>query len=174
MLEELLVPLEKTYADEFTRYTELFYKYLPKRPYFDRFRYGDGFFFAKAVQEGWRGLRVGHVALPISASIWTTGDGSNVTTRRIPPNFWLAMNSGRKSSVKAIDFDNKQNLLGYYPDVAGRRGRFRPCPWSISRPSSRLYDAFPQPNLVRQLGDPGPPRLAEDGLAAACRCDPGR
>ena len=145
MLEELRTPLEKVWTDEFNRYAELFYKYLPKRPFHHRFRYGDGFICAKGKYKGRDEKYDRTAAPPSSASTSTSGAGRTAGPRRTcSPNYWIAMIAGKKSALKAMDFDNKQNLLGYYQDVGGEaRADCRPCRWSISRRSSGLYDAFP-------------------------------
>ena len=51
MLEELRTPLEKVYADEFERYLELFFRYLPKKPFHVRTRYGGGFVCQKGKKK---------------------------------------------------------------------------------------------------------------------------
>ena len=83
MLEELLVPLEKTYSDEFNRYSELFYKYVPKRPFHHRFRYGDGFDCAKGQYKPGTRSTTERAIRPSSASIWITGGGSTAAPARI-------------------------------------------------------------------------------------------
>ena len=120
MLEELRTPLEKVWADEFHRYCELFYRYVPKRPYHVRYRYGDGFVRAKGRYKG-RDENYDRACYPAllgkHLDYWRWQHCR--AGKDHPPNFWLAMHAGRKSSVSAIDFDAKEYLLGYYADVTG-------------------------------------------------------
>ena len=144
MLEELRTPLEKVWTDEFGRYFELFYKYLPKRPFHHRFRYGAGFICAQGTYKG-RGVKYDRTCCPALVAkhldYWRWQNCRAGTDH--PPNYWLAMNAGRRSSVKAIDFDNKHNLLGYYRDVAGKPRPLPTLPLEHLQAVKRLYDAFP-------------------------------
>ena len=144
MLEELRTPLEKVWTDEFNRYAELFDKYLPKRPFHVRFRYGAGFVCAKGKykrsgQPYDRTCCPALVAKHLDFWRWKEVRGD----RNHPPNYWIAMFPGKKSAIKAIDFDNKQNLLGYYRDVAGKPRPLPTMPLEHLQTVKRLYDAFP-------------------------------
>jgi len=145
MLEELRIPPEKLYPDEFRRYVDLFHKYLPKRPFHHRFRYGEGFVCAKGKYKK-TGEKYDRTCCP--ALVGKHLDYWRWKQRRdekdCPPNYWIAMLPGKKSALKTIDFDNKQNLLGYYSDVTHAP---RPLP-TLSlehlQAVKRLYDAFPR------------------------------
>jgi len=147
MLEELRTPLEQIYPDEFSRYGELFYKYLPKRPFHVRRRYGDGFICAKGKYKK-SGEAYERFCCP--ALIAKHLDYSRWKEVRVdrdhPPNYWIAMNAGRKSALKALDIDNKENLLGYYRDGRRDDSPIRPLPTlplEHLQAVKRIYDAFP-------------------------------
>ena len=165
MLEELRTPLEKVWTDEFERYAELFYKYLPKRPFHVRRRYGDGFICAKGKYKK-TGEAYDRTCCPaligkhLDYSRWKDVRGD----RDHPPNYWIAMNAGKKSAVKALDIDNKENLLGYYRDGQMRR---QPDP-TVADPAAGASPGgqadlrrLPRTRLVHQFGNPGAARMAE-------------
>lgn len=147
MLAELRTPLEKVWTEEFERYVELFYKYLPKRPFHVRRRYGDGFICAKGKYKK-SGEAYDRTCCPaligkhLDYSRWKEVRGD----RDHPPNYWIAMNAGKKSAVKALDIDNKENLLGYYRDGRRDDSPIRPLPTlplAHLQVVKRIYDAFP-------------------------------
>ena len=144
MLEELRTPLEKVWADEFARYVELFYKFFPKRPFHHRFRYGAGFLCAKGTYKG-RDAKYDRTCCPAligkHLDYWRWQNCR--PEKACSPNYWIAMFPGKKSALKAIDFDNKQNLLGYYLDVAGKPRPLPTLPLEHLHAVKRLYDAFP-------------------------------
>ena len=147
MLEELRTPLEIVYADEFGRYLELFYRYLPKKPFHVRTRYGGGFVCQKGKkktgEEYYRGCYPALIARMLDH------DRRRLVVQPkeyTAPHYWIALNTGRKSALKAIDFDNKQNLLGYYQHGAPDDWSPRPLPTlnlEHLQAVKRLYDAFP-------------------------------
>jgi len=144
LLQELATPLEKVWTDEFNRYIELFYKYLPKKPFHARHRYGDGFLCAKGTYKG-RDERYDRICCPALVAkhldFWRWQNCR--PEKACPPNYWIAMLPGKKSALKTIDFDNKENLLGYYRDIAGKPRPLPTMPLEHIQEIKRLYDAFP-------------------------------
>ena len=175
MLEELRTPLEKVWTDEFNRYVELFYKYLPKRPFHHRFRYGDGFLCAKGKYKG-RDVKYDRTCCPaLIAKHLDYWRWQNCRPEKAcSPNYWIAMFPGKKSALKTIDFDNKQNLLGYYLDVADNPRPLPTLPLKHLQTIKRLYDAFPGRIWCVRLGDPRTAPLATDAISAICRGHPSR
>ena len=148
MLEELRTPLEKVFADEFGRYFDLFVRYLPKKPFHVRTRYGGGFICQKGKKEN--GEEYFRACYPALIARMLDHDRLRLIVqpgKEPPPNYWVAMNTGRKSALKAIDFDNKENLLGYYR--YGNPDNWSPRPLPILtlehlQAVKRLHDAFPR------------------------------
>jgi hypothetical protein len=146
MKEELRTPLEKVYADEFQRYYDLFVRYVPKKPFHVRTRYGDGFVCQKGRKKNGEEFFRGCYPALIARMLDHDRQRSIVQPEGTPPNYWVAMNCGRKSALKAIDFDNKDNLLGYYRDGSPDDWSPRPLPiltLEHLQAVKRLYDAFP-------------------------------
>lgn len=146
-LEHMRTPLEQLFPNEFNRYLELFYKYLPKKPFHVRIRYGGGFICQKGKkksgEEYFKACYPGLIGKMLDYSHWTNMHGD----KEHPPYYWIAMNTGRKSAVKAIDFDNKENLLGYYRTSISEESPVRPLPaltLEHCQAVKRLYDAFPK------------------------------
>jgi len=145
-LEELRTPLEKVYADEFERYLELFYRYLPKKPFHARARYGGGFICQKGKKK--TGEEYFRACYPALIARMLDHDRQRLVIQKYQtPNYWIALNTGMKSTLKAIDFDNKQNLFGYYRCGASDDWSPRPLPTlhlEHLQAVKRLYDAFPR------------------------------
>jgi hypothetical protein len=145
--EELRTPLEKVYADEFQRYYDLFVRYVPKKPFHVRFRYGDGFVCQKGRKKN--GEEYFRGCYPAIIARMLDHDRLRMIVqpgKEPPPNYWVAMNCGKKSALKAIDFDNKENLLGYYRYGSPDDWSPRPLPiltLEHLQAVKRLYDAFP-------------------------------
>lgn len=147
ILREESAPLQEVFATEFQRYLDLFYKFFPKKSVHIRTFYGGGFACPK------RRLKSGDqidqscypdmIARHLDLERWQ----HNHPNARYPECYWVAMREPRKSSLKAIDFDNKENVLGYYR-THGLGGRIvhRPLPILTAdhmQAVKRIYDAFP-------------------------------
>ena len=143
MLDELRSPLEKVYPEEFARYLGLFYTYLPKKPFHQRFRYGDGFVCAKGRYKK-SGESYDRTCCPAligkHLDYWRWQQPR--AGQDCPPNYWIAMYAGRKSAVTALDIDNKDNLLGYYQDGMAHLDHSQPFRCGISRQSNGFTMPF--------------------------------
>ena len=157
ILQEEHTPLEQFWPDEFQRYCDLFFKYLPKSPFHVRRFYGGGFICQKGRkkngEEYFRGCYPGLIAKMLDYERWKRVQFTkNVRAnnlqeeKRYPPDFWVAMNTGSKSRINAIDFDNKENVLGYYHETPLEDARPRPLvtlTLEHLQAMKRVYDAFP-------------------------------
>lgn len=146
ILWEESAPLQQVFPVDFDRYLDLFYKFLPKKSVHIRTFYGGGFFCPK------RRLKSGDqidqscypdlIARHLDLERWQ----HNHPSVRYPEHYWVAMREPQKSSLKAIDFDNKENVLGYYSTRDGQRIIHRPLPTLTVehlQAVKRIYDAFP-------------------------------
>ena len=156
ILQEEHTPLEEFWPDEFRRYQELFVKYLPKSPFHVRRFYGGGFVCQKGRtkngEEYFKGCYPGLIAKMLDYERWKkvqyakqAADNSQ-DERRYAPDCWIALNTGSKSRINAIDYDNKDNVLGYYHETPLEDARPRPLvTLSLEhlQAMKRVYDAFP-------------------------------
>jgi hypothetical protein len=149
ILQEEHTPLEQFWPDEFQRYCDLFVKYLPKSPFHVRRCYGGGFICQKGRkkngEEYFRGCYPGLIAKMLDYERWKRIQGLK-EEKRFPPDFWIALNTGSKSSINAIDFDNKENVLGYYRESPLEDARPRPLvtlTLAHLQAMKRVYDEFP-------------------------------
>lgn len=144
-LTEDSLPLEKVFPEHFKRYLNLFFKYLPKKPVHVRNYYGGGFACVKRRDKG--GVEVEQACYPdmIARHLDLERWQHNHSNVRFPDYHWVAMREPRKSSLKAIDYDNKDDVLGYYRTNVGRIVN-RPLPILTvehMQGIKRLHDAFP-------------------------------
>ena len=187
ILREMHMPLEQLYPDEFNRYLDLFFKYCPRRPFHVRTEYGRGFICQNGTKT--TGDKYARPCYPALIAKMLDLD----RWRRLNPDkkssdyYWVATNTGKSSSTAAIDFDNKQNLLGYY-----KYGPHDHCPirplvtvtldhlqalkrvydefpgriWCISSGTLGLHvwEKFARPQPICQIHAMTKPRLAAIGL----------
>jgi len=153
ILQEEHTPLEQFWPDEFRRYQELFIKYLPKTPFHVRTRYDGDFIRQKGRknngEEFCRGCYPGLIAKMLDHERWRRvqyhRDPEKEETR-YAPDYWIALYSGSKSRINAIDFDNKENVLGHYYESPLENARPRPLvtlTLDHLQAMKRLYDEFP-------------------------------
>jgi len=113
-LLEDFVPLPDLYPDEFQQYCDLFIKYFPKRPCHIKSRYDRGFVCIKGRRRTGEPFDIpcypALVAKMLDYERWKTLHPDK-------PRYdgcWIALREPRKTALKAIDFDNKVNVLAYW------------------------------------------------------------
>lgn len=143
-LEAETTPLEKLLPEDFERYCDLFFKYNKRTPYFVRTSY-DGKFHCpkgrrKDGEEYYRPCYPGLIAKMLDLDHWN----SLKPDKKQYQHLWIALNAGRCSALKAIDFDNKDNLLGTYRSVSDDLVRpLATLTLEHVQAIKRIYDAFP-------------------------------
>jgi hypothetical protein len=180
-------PLEEQHPEEFERYLELFYRYQPKRPYNVRTAYDRGFIqqnrqYRHQLATYPLYCHAGLIARHLDYDHWAFLNPDKKRTER----FWLAMWAPKRSKVKALDIDNKQNLLGYtqsrdgplYPVVRIPLDRFMELKriydgfpghvWCISSETLglHLWEKYPQPVAVADIHKFNRPKLKRLGITA--------
>ena len=143
-LVHLHLPLEEQHPDEFRRYLQLFYDFWPKRPFNTRIAYDRGFIQKNRKYKDGRGTYPAYchpalVARHLDPGHWQFLHPDLTPTER----FWLAMWAPKKSMLKVLDIDNKQNRLGY---TQAREGPLMPVvhiPLEHFIELKRIYDEFP-------------------------------
>jgi hypothetical protein len=151
ILQEEATPLETLWPDEFQRYLTRFYTYFKKTPFHARIRYGGGFICQRGKKKTgelfFRPCYPDLIAKMLEYERWQKGNHHKLTRGGpFPPDYWIAMNAGKRSTLKAIDLDNKDNILGYYRQGPAQDARPRPLvTMSLDhfQAIKRLYDAFP-------------------------------
>ncbi len=150
ILKEEHTPLEQFWPDEFQRYFDLFVKYHSRKPFHVRRSYGDGFICQKGRTKGgepyFKGCYPELIAKMLDYERWKRVQYAKQGERRYPSDFWIALNTGRKSTLNAIDLDNKDNVLGYYRESPLADSRSRPLvimTLAHFQAIKRVYDAFP-------------------------------
>lgn len=143
-LEAETTPLEELLPEDFERYCNLFFKYNKRTPYFVRTSYGGGFVCPKGTNKNgeacYRPCYPGLIAKMLDLDHWN----SLKPDKKQYKHFWIAMNAGRCSSLKAIDFDNKVNLLGYYHSAIDDLVRpLATLTLEHVQAIKQIYDAFP-------------------------------
>ena len=146
ILREQSAPLEDIYSEEFQRYLNLLFKFFPKTPVHVRHGYGQGFLALKGKRkDGTKFERPCYpdmIAKMLDLNRWLC----NHPKSKQPEYFWVAMREPRRSSLKAIDVDNKDGVLGYYQTREMSRMVSRPLPIVTvdhMQKIKRVYDAFP-------------------------------
>ena len=144
---EQIVPLPVLYPEEFQRYCELFIHYFPKTPCHVKGQYDQGFVCIKGKKKTGEHYNMACfpdlVAKMLDHERWKTihPDKSH------REGCWVALREPRKSTMNAIDFDNKSNLLGYYRRGLSEQGSpLRPLmtmPLDHFKAIKRIYNEFP-------------------------------
>jgi hypothetical protein len=139
-------PLQEVYSEEFERYLNRFFKFFPKTPVHVRKKYGGGFVCQKGTRKDGsqfdRPCYPDMIARMLDLRRWQ----HNHPNAKQPEYFWVAMREPARSSVKAIDLDNKENVLGDYRTRDRNQIVTRPLPILTVehlQKIKRIYDAFP-------------------------------
>ena len=146
LFREFTAPIPEVFPEEFQRYLDLFYIYSKKKPFHARLQYGRGFLRQKGKKKSGdefeRGCYTDLIAKMLDHDRWK---GLNPDKRHTEA-YWIALYSGVKSSLKAIDIDNKQNIFGYYRPGRNEDQPMRPLV-TLSLDHLKniklIYDAFP-------------------------------
>ena len=146
ILWEQSAPLQEVYPDELERYMNLFFKYFPKFPAHVRHGYGQGFLALKGKRkDGTKFERPCYPDLIVRMLDLDRWQHHHPRAKQ-PEYFWVAMREPRRSSLKAIDLDNKEDVLGHYQTRQMNRLVNRPLPILTvdhMQKIKRVYDAFP-------------------------------
>ena len=146
MFWELTAPLEEVFPDEFQRYLDLFFTYWKKKPFHARLQYGQGFLRQKGKKkDGQKFDRGCYDALIAKMLDYDRWKGLHPDKRHTEA-YWIALYAGARSSLKAIDIDNKDNLFGYYRRGFHRDGHMYPLvtiTLDHLKAVKRIYNAFP-------------------------------
>jgi len=118
----------------FERYCRLFYDFCPKTPFHIKRSYHHGFLSQKRNYknksgEYYRRCSKYHIARHLH------------TLDRKP--YWVGMRFGRKTAIKCLDLDNKQNVLGYF-DKYGMSTPIARISLERIQQLKRVYDLFPR------------------------------
>jgi hypothetical protein len=145
ILREQSAPLQEVYPEDFQRYLDLFFKFFPKTPVHARYAYGQGFICQKGKRidrtKYDRGCYPDMIARMLDLERWQ----HNHPNVKCPEYYWVAMREPKASSLKAIDLDNKNNVLGHYNTREMGRSVSRPLPILTvehMQKIKRVYDAF--------------------------------
>lgn len=147
ILREESAPLQEAFPADFDRYLNLFYKFFPKQSVHVRTFYSGGFVCPKRKLKS--GDQIDQSCYPdmIARHLDLDRWQHNHPKSNYPEHYWVAMREPKKASLKAIDFDNKENVLAFYC-THGFGGRIvhRPLPILTVehfQAIKRIYDAFP-------------------------------
>lgn len=115
LIAEARTPLNELSPDEFNRYLDLFFKYMPKRPFHVKRSYRTGFICQKGKYKDKSGeydrpCYDDLVAKMLDLDRWNLLN----PTKKEEEYFWIALREPKKTRLSRIDFDNKQNCIGYY------------------------------------------------------------
>lgn len=148
---ELQTPLKELCPNEFERYCNLFYRYVPKRPCHIKASYKGGFICQKGKyknsgDEYKKYCYPELVAKMLDYEKWQLSHPDTDRERKHPDYFWIALREPKKTNLSRIDFDNKHNLLGHYLTGTNGHGPLRPVPMMTLdhfMAIKRIYDTFP-------------------------------
>jgi hypothetical protein len=194
-LRHLHSPLFEQHPDEFRRYLDLFYTYCPRRPYNVRTSYDTGFMQKNRSYKHREGryplyCHPGLVAKHLDFDHWCFLHPASRPIER----FWLAMWPAKRSRLKALDIDNKQNLCGYtqvregpltpvvhiplerFVELKRIYDEFPGHTWCISSETLGLHiwEKYPRPITIDDIHRANRPRLQRIGISAEIHPMPGR
>ena len=143
-LRHLHSPLDVQEPEAFQRYLDLFYTYWPRTPYNIRTGYDRGFLQQNKAYKYGEGTyplycHPGLIAEHLDYDHWCFLHPAHTPTE----HFWLAMWAPKRSTLKALDLDNKDNILGYTQAVDGPLMPMARLPLERFRELKRIYDEFP-------------------------------
>jgi hypothetical protein len=118
----------------FQQYCDLFFRYFQKSPYHVKKGYEQGFVAPdpKQYKDG-----TGTYARRCHDKLISRHLDADPTRP-----YWIGLRFGAKTTLRCIDLDNKDNLLGYYR-VGGAYRPVARLPLARFRAMKRLYDALP-------------------------------
>ncbi len=178
-------PLNEQQPDEFRRYLDLFYTYCRKRPFNVRIAYDRGFIQKNRKYKDGSGNYPAYchhalIARHLDPDHWSFLHPDAKPTER----YWVAMWAPKKSTLKVLDIDNKQNLLGYtqvyegpllpvvriplerFVELKRIYDEFLGHVWCISSETLglHLWEKYPRPLTVEDIHKATRPRLKKIGI----------
>jgi len=146
-----IIRLSEEFPDEFQRYMELFVTYSPKKSFFVKEAYTDGFYQRKKKDK--------ITPLPLYPQLATETVERHLDPEKwsdwrrfADPNqyssdhpIWLGLNAARFTRLDALDVDAKEYLIGYYSpyNKLALRKPVVLLPLSYFQKLKRIFDFFP-------------------------------